>query len=208
VWEADPRRYAARLARSLAYLYPQLGKVEIAHVWSGVMGNPLHRMPQIGELSPGFWLASGFGGHGLNTTAMAGRLIARAITDGDGTWRLFLPFDLVWTGGWIGRSIVQVGYWMHRARERLDARLARKREQAHRRAEEMEALREQMEDEARAGQGAEVAASGDAPADAGRSEVAPPAPQSTVPQAVQTAEAPGERRRRNTTRRKKGAVTS
>ena len=43
----------------------------------------VHRMPQIGEVSPGLWLASAFGGHGLNTTAMAGNLIARAIVEGD-----------------------------------------------------------------------------------------------------------------------------
>ena len=47
------------------------------------LGITMHRMPQIGELGPGVWLASGFGGHGLNTTAMAGNIIARAIVDGD-----------------------------------------------------------------------------------------------------------------------------
>ncbi len=47
------------------------------------LGITMHRMPQIGELGPGVWLASGFGGHGLNTTAMAGNIIARAIVEGD-----------------------------------------------------------------------------------------------------------------------------
>jgi hypothetical protein len=64
----------------------------------------MHRMPQIGELGSGVWLASGFGGHGLNTTAMAGNLIARAIVDGDQTWRQFTPFELVWAGGIFGRA--------------------------------------------------------------------------------------------------------
>ena len=72
-----------------------------------MLGNALHRMPQIGELSPGLWLASGFGGHGLNTTAMAGEIIARAIVDGDDTWRLFSPYELVWAGGRIGRALMQ-----------------------------------------------------------------------------------------------------
>ena len=58
-------------------VYPQLGEVEIEYAWSGMIGYALHRMPQIGELSPGLWIASGFGGHGLNTTAMAGRIIAQ-----------------------------------------------------------------------------------------------------------------------------------
>jgi hypothetical protein len=91
-------------------------------------------MPQIGELSPRVWLASGFGGHGLNTTAMAGNIIARAIADGDDTWRLFLPYELVWAGGRIGRAVAQVHYWWFHHRELRKAREARKREEEYRRA--------------------------------------------------------------------------
>jgi hypothetical protein len=82
-------------------------------------------MPQIGELAPGVWLASGFGGHGLNTTAMAGNLIARAIVHGDQTWRQFTPFELVWAGGIFGRTITQVNYWASRLRTGLAERRAR-----------------------------------------------------------------------------------
>jgi gamma-glutamylputrescine oxidase len=127
VWEADPRRFAAELAADIAALYPQLGTVEIEHRWSGVLGRTIHGMPQIGELSPGIWLASGFGGHGLNTTATAGNLIARAIVEGDDTWRLFLPFELIWAGGRAGRVAAQVGYWWRRNRDEIKARKARGR---------------------------------------------------------------------------------
>jgi hypothetical protein len=84
-------------------------------------------MPQIGELSPGIWLASGFGGHGINTTAMAGNLIARAIVDGDDTWRLFSPFELIWAGGVSGRVAAQAGYWWTRRRDDSKAQQARRR---------------------------------------------------------------------------------
>ena len=107
--------------------------VEVEHIWTGVLGNPLHRMPQIGELSPRIWLASGFGGHGLNTTAMAGDIIARAIAEGDDTWRRFVPFELVWAGGAIGRAAAQVNYWWFSLSERNRARQARKREAEYRR---------------------------------------------------------------------------
>ena len=116
-WDADPRRYAPRLKADIEELYPQLAGVEIEHVWSGVLGNALHRMPQLGELSPGLWVASGFGGHGLNTTAMAGGIISRAIIDGDDTWRLFSPYEFVWAGGRLGRALMQVyTWWFTRAR--------------------------------------------------------------------------------------------
>ena len=130
-----------KLKADIAELYPQLGEVEVEHVWSGVLGNALHRMPQIGELSPGLWLASGFGGHGLNTTAMAGGIIARAIVEGDDTWRLFSPFELVWAGGRLGRAAAQVYYWWFNARERFEARQARQREEEVRRARQRAALR-------------------------------------------------------------------
>jgi hypothetical protein len=90
-----------------------------------VLGRTIHNMPQIGELSPGIWLASGFGGHGLNTTATAGNLIARAIIENDDTWRLFLPFELIWAGGRAGRVAAQVGYWWRRKRDAVMARKAR-----------------------------------------------------------------------------------
>ena len=91
-------------------------------------------MPQIGELGPGLWLASGFGGHGLNTTAMAGNLIARAIANDDPTWKLFAPFELVWAGGKYGRALAQVYYWTRRFGDALAERRAQLGEFGRRRA--------------------------------------------------------------------------
>jgi gamma-glutamylputrescine oxidase len=153
-WEADPKRVVRRLQADIAAVYPRLGEVGVEHVWSGVLGNALHRMPQIGELSPGLWLASGFGGHGLNTTAMAGHVLAQAIVEGDDTWRLFSPFELVWAGGRLGRAAMQVYYWWFDARERFEARHARQREEEYRRQGELAELRageERVHGEARLG---------------------------------------------------------
>jgi glycine/D-amino acid oxidase-like deaminating enzyme len=125
MWVANPKRYARRLATDIRRAFPQLGRVAIEHVWSGTIGRAVHRMPQIGEIGRGVWLASGFGGHGFNTTAMAGELIARGIVEGDETWRLFAPYDLVWAGGKAGRAAAQALYWLHRMRERFDAQFSR-----------------------------------------------------------------------------------
>jgi hypothetical protein len=84
-------------------------------------------MPQIGQLSSGLWVASGFGGHGLNTTAMAGMLIARAIAQGDASWRTFQPYELVWAGGLAGRALMQAGYAGVRLRDRAKFLVARAR---------------------------------------------------------------------------------
>jgi gamma-glutamylputrescine oxidase len=132
-WQSNPQRIAAGLRADIRHVYPQLDEVEIEHAWSGTLGLSVHRMPQIGELRPGVWLASAFGGHGINTTAMAGGLIARAITEGDETWRLFLPFELVWAGGVFGRAAMQTLYWATRRFEAVEQLLARRRDAARRR---------------------------------------------------------------------------
>jgi gamma-glutamylputrescine oxidase len=132
--ERDPRRYADALVADIKKTYPQLEGVVSEYAWSGTMGHTVHGMPQIGQLSPGLWLASGFGGHGLNTTALAGLLIARAMVDGDQTWKQFSAFELVWAGGRSGRAAAQVFYWAMRLREALAERRARAAEAARRHA--------------------------------------------------------------------------
>src|SRR5262249_43785821 len=61
-WPVDAKRIASSLQAAIAETYPQLGAVQIEHAWSALLGIALHRMPQIGELAPGLWLASAFGG--------------------------------------------------------------------------------------------------------------------------------------------------
>jgi len=147
-WQAEPRRIGRGLIADIRRNFPQLGKVDIAHLWRGTLGRAIHRMPQIGEVENGLWVASGFGGHGLNTSAMGGELVARAITENDATWRLFASYELVWAGGVLGRAMAQGLYWGTRPIERLGQRLSRYRErrrtrkQARRAAQNGKALPE------------------------------------------------------------------
>jgi len=129
-WSARPERFAPAIARRIHTIFPQLGKVGIGEVWGGVVGETVHGMPQIGQLRRGLWVTSGFGRHGLNTTAMAGMLIARSILWGDERWRLFSPFELVWAGGATGRVAGHVvGLW-GRGSSAAAGALARYREKA------------------------------------------------------------------------------
>jgi len=129
-WTARPVRFAGAIQRRIRAIFPQLGSVGIAEVWGGAVGQTVHGMPQIGQLRRGLWVASGFGRQGLNTTAMAGQLIARSILWGDERWRLFSPFELVWAGGATGRVAGQViGMW-ERGSSAAAGALARYRERA------------------------------------------------------------------------------
>jgi gamma-glutamylputrescine oxidase len=136
---STPWLLKAAMRHDMLKVYPQLGDVEIEYTWSGVMAYAVHKMPQIGELAPGYWLASAFGGHGLNTTAMAGEMIARAILDGDDRWRLFSPYELVWAGGRWGRAAAQMVFWSMQARDAVQETIARYRDRARRQAEERQA---------------------------------------------------------------------
>jgi glycine/D-amino acid oxidase-like deaminating enzyme len=129
-WNARPERFAGAVARRIRTVFPRLGKVEIAEVWGGAVGQTVHGMPQIGQLRKGLWVTSGFGRQGLNTSAMAGRLIAQGILWGDDRWRLFSPFELVWAGGSTGRVVGHaVGIW-GRGSSAAAGALARYRERA------------------------------------------------------------------------------
>jgi glycine/D-amino acid oxidase-like deaminating enzyme len=129
-WAARPERFAPAIARRIRTIFPQLGRVEIAEVWGGAVGQTVHGMPQIGQLRRGLWVASGFGRQGLNTSAMAAQLIARSILWGDDRWRLFSPFELVWAGGPTGRAAGYViGMW-GRGSSAAAGTLARYRERA------------------------------------------------------------------------------
>jgi gamma-glutamylputrescine oxidase len=118
-WQPSPRQLARQLGRDMVDFYPGLAGARVEVAWGGFMGYLGHRMPAIRRLHDGLWCATGFGGLGLATTAMAGRLIGSAIADGDDRWRLFDKFGLPFAGGTFGRIPAQMVYWRNRVASRL-----------------------------------------------------------------------------------------
>jgi glycine/D-amino acid oxidase-like deaminating enzyme len=107
----DPANLAEIMRRRIVETYPQLQDLKVAASWSGLMSYARHLMPQIGRTTDGLWYATGFGGHGMNTTAIAGRVVAEAIAGESDRIKLFAPFGLDWNGGPFGRIAVQATYW-------------------------------------------------------------------------------------------------
>lgn len=140
-WQAEPRKFGKAIRNRIRTVFPQLGNVEIEKVWSVAFGQTVHGMPQIGQLRPGLWVASGFGRQGLNTTAMAGQLIAGAITEKDDRWKLFAPFELVWTGGPAGKVVGHAANMLSRQTAALAGSFARLRERTAAREREREMAR-------------------------------------------------------------------
>ena len=141
-WQGDARRYGRKLSRRIATIFPTLGKPAISKTWSGVFGQTVHGMPQIGELRKGMWVVSGFGRQGLNTSAMGGQLVARSILWGDDRWRLLSPFELVWAGGSAGRVAGQAFHTWTRGRSAAKGALSRFRERSRARQVVRERARE------------------------------------------------------------------
>jgi gamma-glutamylputrescine oxidase len=124
----EPRRLAEMMQKTMVSTYPQLGGVRVETAWSGLMGYARHLMPLIGQLRPGVWYVFGFGGRGMNTTAIGGRVIAEGILGQSDRYRLYEPFGLVWNGGPFGVAAAQLTYWSYQAmdlaKERRAARAA------------------------------------------------------------------------------------
>jgi len=118
-----PPQLSQEMRGDMLTVFPELAEARVTHAWGGLMGYARHWMPIIGQLDEGLWTATAFGGHGLNTTAMAGRLIADAILSGDDEWRRFAPWGPAYAGGIVGRAMTQVIYWRMQAQDRKEERL-------------------------------------------------------------------------------------
>lgn len=119
---SEPARLAEDLKRDMLSAFPQLGDPKIDYAWAGLMGYARHMMPLIGTDGIGQWWATAFGGHGMNTTAMGGLLISRAIAAKDDEYKRFAPFAPVWAGGPFGRAGVQASYWFMQWKDARDER--------------------------------------------------------------------------------------
>lgn len=115
---ADPEGITRQLRHEMLTVYPQLEGLRTELAWSGLMAYARHLMPQIGALGSGAWYCTAFGGHGLNTTAIGGRVVAEAILNQSDRINLFRPFGLGWAGGPLGLLAAQLTYWKLQAQDR------------------------------------------------------------------------------------------
>ena len=116
----EPPRLREMMRGDILSVYPQLGDIRIEYAWPGIMGYAPHKMPQVGEIEPGLWVCSAFGGHGLAQTAAGADAVAAGILGDDARWRLFAPFGTRWAGGPFGRAATQLAYWNLQARDWWD----------------------------------------------------------------------------------------
>ncbi|WP_295133296.1 FAD-binding oxidoreductase [uncultured Reyranella sp.] len=107
----EPPRLREMMRSDILSVYPQLGEIGIDYAWPGIMGYAPHKMPQVGEIEPGLWVCSAFGGHGVAQTAAGADAVAAGILGDPSRWHLFAPFGTGWAGGTAGRAATQLAYW-------------------------------------------------------------------------------------------------
>jgi gamma-glutamylputrescine oxidase len=81
-----------RLRQRMLKVFPQLKMTTIQHCWRGPLNFTINRMPHMGRLTPNVYFAHGFGGHGIISTNILGKVMAEAI---DGTATRFDVFDKI-----------------------------------------------------------------------------------------------------------------
>jgi len=117
--DRSPDAIRRLLARDLTRVFPSLAGVGFDYAWGGWMSYARHQMPILAEVEPGLWSALAFGGHGMATTALAGEVLAEAITGDRARLAGFQRWGPAWAGGPLGRAVVQGVYWYKQARDRL-----------------------------------------------------------------------------------------
>jgi len=76
----QPPRLAESMQRRLVRVFPQAADLEVEYAWGGYLDITMSRAPDFGRLSPNIFYLQGFSGHGMSLTALAGKLVAEAMS--------------------------------------------------------------------------------------------------------------------------------
>jgi sarcosine oxidase, subunit beta len=78
-------RFLALYAKTLVRLIPRLGALKVVRQWAGLYDLSPDATPIVGPVDevPGFFLASGFMGHGFMMAPIIGQLLATAVASGE-----------------------------------------------------------------------------------------------------------------------------
>lgn len=89
---AEPATVADRWSKLERHLAGQVPGVRVGHRWSGTTVSSIDGRPHIGEVCPGVFVATGFGGNGLTFGTLAGMMAVDAARGSRSAWSdLFDP---------------------------------------------------------------------------------------------------------------------
>jgi len=118
---SDPEEIRKSHVPKMLKIYPQLADTRIDFAWGGTIGVPVNRVPQLGRTASNVYYCQGYSGHGVNTTHLAGQIMADAIAGTLERFDLFAnvkPF-IVPGAHTFRRPMVSLGMLYYRIRDRL-----------------------------------------------------------------------------------------
>jgi len=117
----DPEVIRKKLTPKMLRIYPQLAQVKVDYVWSGKVGVPFNRVPQLGKISSNVLYSQGYSGHGVNVTHLAGQIMADAIAGTLERFDLFANIDPVIIPGAhrFSKPMVALGMLYYQIKDRL-----------------------------------------------------------------------------------------
>ena len=74
-----PTDIETRVRQRMLGIFPQLREAKITHAWGGTLAITMNRLPYVRRLAPNILSASGYSGHGVALSTLAGQLCAEAI---------------------------------------------------------------------------------------------------------------------------------
>jgi gamma-glutamylputrescine oxidase len=89
-----PKDIGSVLQQRMVGLFPQLAGVGIDYVWGGTLGITVNKMPAIQRVAPNIFSASGFTGHGVALTGLAGKVMAEAVAGQAGRFDTLAGLDV------------------------------------------------------------------------------------------------------------------
>jgi glycine/D-amino acid oxidase-like deaminating enzyme len=117
----DPSDIRATLQPRMLDVFPQLEGIKLDYAWGGKIDIVLTRVPAIGRREPNVYYMQGYCGHGVNTTHIAGDIVADAIA---GTMERFDLFEKIRhvrlpVGQFLGNQMLALGMLYYRMRDLL-----------------------------------------------------------------------------------------
>lgn len=117
----DPASIKNFLKPHMDKIFPAMKDYKIDYAWGGDFLLTLNRLPQLGRIGTNTYYTQGYSGHGVNTSHLAGKLLAEAISGDKSRFDVFagLP-HYNFPGGRIMRvPMTMMGAWYYGLRDKL-----------------------------------------------------------------------------------------
>lgn len=117
----DPASIKRFLKPHMDKIFPAMKDYKIDYAWGGDFLLTLSRLPQLGRMGSNIYYAQGYSGHGVNTSHLAGKLLAETIHGEHSRFEVFASLPHYnFPGGRLMRvPAVMMGAWYYGLRDKL-----------------------------------------------------------------------------------------